>query len=67
MIADEGTTHEDRAQVARMRAALIEIRDRLRGHPAYADLSEDEEMDIGGDTAELSYLARVAAEAVGEG
>jgi hypothetical protein len=43
-----------------LRAALEEIRDRIERHPAYADLTEEEEIYIGGDTAELSYLARVA-------
>ena len=50
----------DAASCRMMRDSLIELRDRLRDHPAYADLTEDEEMDIGGDTAELSYLVRVA-------
>ena len=45
-------------------AALTEIADRIEGHPAYASLTEDEEQDIGGDTAELSYLARTAREAI---
>jgi len=51
---------KDAANCRMMRDSLIELRDRLRDHPAYADLTEDEEMDIGGDTAELSYLVRVA-------
>jgi hypothetical protein len=50
----------ERERCAKLRDSLIELRDRLRDHPAYADLTEDEEMDIGGDTAELSYLVRVA-------
>ena len=50
-----------RADVAdRLRAALVELRERIKGHPAYAELTEDEEIAIGGETAELSYLARVA-------
>ena len=48
-----------------LRTALTELRDRIKGHPAYANLTEDEECDVGGDTAELSYLARVADEALG--
>jgi acyl-CoA reductase-like NAD-dependent aldehyde dehydrogenase len=48
------------AEIAALREALSEIRDRIKGHPAYEDLTEDEEMETGGDTAELSYLARVA-------
>ena len=48
-----------------LRAALTELRDRIKDHPAYADLTEAEELDIGGDTAELSYLARVADAALG--
>jgi hypothetical protein len=44
--------------------ALKDIYARLTEHPAYADLTEDEEEDIGGDTAELSYLARMARTAI---
>lgn len=55
----------DQAEIARLRAALTELRDRIKGHPAYADLTEYEEIETGGDTAELSYLARVADEALG--
>ena len=47
-----------------MREALTELRDRIKGHPAYESLTETEEIEIGGDTAELSYLARVADEAL---
>jgi len=60
------------AEIARLRAfaadlhtALTELRDRIKGHPAYADLTEEEEMECGGDTAEFSYLARVADAALG--
>ncbi len=49
-----------RNEVDRLREALTELRDRITGHPAYEDLTEDEEMNVGGDTAEFSYLARVA-------
>ena len=52
-------------EIERLRAALVELRERIKGHPAYADLTEDEETDIGGDTAELSYLARLADMALG--
>jgi hypothetical protein len=55
---------KDAASCRMMRAALTELRDRLRDHPAYADLTEDEEEDIGVDTAELSYLVRIANEAL---
>lgn len=48
-----------------LRTALTELRDRIKGHPAYAELTEAEELDVGGDTAELSYLARVADAAIG--
>ncbi len=48
-----------------LHSALTELRDRIKGHPAYASLTEDEEIDCGGDTAELSYLARVADAALG--
>ena len=47
-------------------AALQEIASRIEGHPAYASLTEQEEQDIGGDTAELSYLARTAREAIAQ-
>jgi hypothetical protein len=50
----------------RLRAALTEIRDRIKGHPAYAELTEAEEDMLGGDTAEFSYLARVADAALGQ-
>jgi hypothetical protein len=47
-----------------LRAALTELRDRIKAHPAYAELTEAEELETGGDTAELSYLARVADDAL---
>lgn len=64
-ITEAGRAHIRRAaafeaQRDDLAEALVELRDRIRGHPAYADLTEDEEMRVGGDTAELSYLARVA-------
>jgi hypothetical protein len=49
---------------ATLRDALTEIRDRIVDHPAYDELTLEEEIDTGGDTAELSYLARVANEAL---
>ncbi len=49
-----------------LRAALAELRDRIKSHPAYADLSGDAEEDIGGDLAEFSYLARLADAALGD-
>ncbi len=52
-------------EIARLREALTELRDRIKDHPAYADLTEAEEIETGGDTAELSYLARVADAALG--
>ena len=48
-----------------LREALTELRDRIKAHPAYENLTEDEELETGGDTAEFSYLARVADEALG--
>jgi hypothetical protein len=51
-------------ELERLRMALIEIRDRIIDHPAYADLTEGEEIEVGGDTAELSYLARLANQAL---
>ena len=48
----------------KMREALIELRDRIKDHPAYAELTIDREIEVGGDTAELSYLARVADDAL---
>jgi vacuolar-type H+-ATPase catalytic subunit A/Vma1 len=52
-------------EIERLREALMEIRDRIKGHPAYADLTMEQEIDEGGDTAEFSYLARVADAALG--
>lgn len=51
-------------EIERLRAALTELRDRIKSHPAYAALTVDEEIEIGGDTAELSYLARAADDAL---
>jgi hypothetical protein len=51
-------------EIERLRDALAELRDRIKAHPAYADLTEEEEMETGGDTAELSYLVRLANEAL---
>ena len=64
-ITETGRVHirraaEFEAQRDELAEALVELSDRIRGHPAYADLTEDQEMRVGGDTAELSYLARVA-------
>ncbi len=44
--------------------ALKVLRDALRDHPEYAQLSEEQEEEIGGDTAEFSYLVRVADAAI---
>ena len=49
-----------RADAERLRETLTELRDRIKRHPAYENLTEEEEIATGGDTAELSYLARVA-------
>lgn len=49
----------------KLREALTELRDRIKGHPAYSDLTIEEEIEEGGDTAEFSYLARVADSALG--
>lgn len=38
---------------------LKTVRNSLRDHPEYAQLSEEQEEEIGGDTAEFSYLVRV--------
>ena len=55
----------DAAELERLRDALVEIRDRIKDHPAYADLTMEQEIEEGGDTAEFSYLARVADDALG--
>ena len=52
-------------EASMLRDALTDLRDRIRAHPAYADLTEGEEIDMGGDTAELSYIARMADAAIG--
>lgn len=44
--------------------ALNDVATRIKDHPAYEELTEDEEMSIGGDTAELSYLARICDSAM---
>ena len=49
---------------ARLLEALKTLRDALRDHPEYAQLSEEQEEETGGDTAEFSYLVRVADEAI---
>ena len=56
----------ERGLCAGVRTALEEIRDRIKDHPVYAELTEAEEMATGGDTAEFSYLVRVADEALGD-
>lgn len=62
---DDFSIGEDAAEtIVRLRDALIEIRDRLKDHPAYAELTMEEETEVGGDTAEFSYLVRVADEAI---
>lgn len=48
----------------RLLEALKTLRDALRDHPEYAQLSEEQEEETGGDTAEFSYLVRVADEAI---
>lgn len=53
-----------RADVERLLYALKEIRRRIKSHPVYEELTLDEEIEVGGDTAEFSYLARVADEAI---
>ena len=44
--------------------ALREMAERIEDHPAYEALTEEEEDLTGGDTAELSYLARVGRTAI---
>ena len=44
--------------------ALREMTERIEDHPAYQALTEGEEDLTGGDTAELSYLARVGRTAI---
>lgn len=45
-------------RIEALKTVLEEVRDRLREHPEYAELTEAEEEDVGGDTAEFSYLVR---------
>jgi hypothetical protein len=62
---DDLSIGEDAADaIVRLRDAIIELRDRIKDHPAYAELTIDREIEVGGDTAELSYLARVADDAL---
>lgn len=52
--------------IAKLKECLEIVRDALANHPAYAQLTQEEEEDIGGDTAELSYLVRTINEALEE-
>lgn len=56
---------EAKRENEQLRDALTELRDRIKDHPVYAELTEEEEENVGGDTAELSYLARIADFALG--
>lgn len=38
---------------------LKDVRTRIANHPAYGELTEEEENSIGGDAAELSYIVRM--------
>lgn len=44
--------------------ALRKMTERIEGHPAYETMTEEEENLTGGDTAELSYLARIGRAAI---
>ena len=46
--------------------ALIEILERLENHPSHPcdELTEEQECEIGGDTAEFSYLVRIGKQAI---
>ena len=44
--------------------ALREMTERIEDHPAYEAMTEEEENLTGGDTAKLSYLARVGRAAI---
>lgn len=59
-----GVKTESQPVNARLLEALKTLRDALRDHPEYAQLSEEQEEETGGDTAEFSYLVRVADEAI---
>lgn len=50
--------------IEQLEECLEFVRDRLAGHPAYCELTEDEEEKEGGDTAELSFLVRIINEAL---
>lgn len=49
-----------------LRNALIDIRTHLKSRPDYEALTEDQEIEVGGDTAEFSYLVRIADAALGD-
>lgn len=51
-------------RIDELKQVLIEVRDRLRAHPEYMQLSEAEEEDVGGDAAEFSYLVRTINEVI---
>ena len=52
------------AQRDELLAALVEINERIKDHPAYAELTMEQEIEEGGDTAEFSYLSRLAKAAI---
>ncbi len=47
-----------------LKKALQEIVTRLQNHPAYQELTIEEEVEMGGDTAEFSFLVRIGNEAL---
>lgn len=51
-------------KIQQLKECLEEVRDVLTDHGAYADLTEEEEIDEGGDTATFSYLVRTINEAL---
>jgi len=76
MLADAWARAEDeitrlRQQVATLTEqrdlaveALEEMTTRIKDHPAYEELSEYDECEVGGDTAEFSYLGRLGDSAI---
>ncbi len=58
------TNDEAACEIERLRAALVCIRDTIKRHPIWMEITQEEEIEIGGDTAVFSYLSRVADEAL---
>lgn len=64
MTATVEVKDENWKKLQQLKECLEEVRDVLTDHGAYADLTEEEEIEEGGDTATFSYLVRTINEAL---